>query len=197
MNNNRVILENPFKDITQAHVMNAFTYSDGYLYWKNPYKNAVNIGDKAGSIGITKYKNGTIVYRKKIGFLGVSFFSYRLIFLYHHGYLPPLIDHIDGDSMNDKIENLRAAAPFLNAGNRKMYKKQYKGVSTILNKNQTISYKVVVTANGKIHQMGFFNNIKDAALAYNRGAVKIFGEFANLNIVKPAPRIGFKRYQII
>ncbi len=38
---------------------------------------------------------------------GRNYKLHRLVFLYHHGYLPPLVDHIDRDRSNNSIENLR------------------------------------------------------------------------------------------
>jgi hypothetical protein len=39
--------------------------------------------------------------------------------------------------------------------------------------------------NGKQKALGDFQNIEDAAIAYNNAAKEIFGEFANLNPIPP------------
>jgi len=38
---------------------------------------------------------------------------HRMIFLYHHGYLPKVTDHIDGNRLNNRIENLRDVSQLL------------------------------------------------------------------------------------
>lgn len=50
--------------------------------------------------------------------LGKSFRVHRLIFLLHHGYLPKLVDHIDGNRLNNNIYNLRDATSKQNNLNR-------------------------------------------------------------------------------
>ena len=57
---------------------------------------------------------------------------------------------------------------------------QYKGVSYFKQTNKWISY---ITYNNKRIHLGLFKNELKAAIAYNKKAIELFGEFAYLNKV--------------
>ena len=85
--------------ITQDYVKQLFEYRDGALYWKISLNSRSIIGKKAGSLSSKGY------FRVSIN--GKTRYIHRLIFLMHHGYVPKIIDHKDGNSLNNKIENGR------------------------------------------------------------------------------------------
>jgi len=77
-----------------------FEYRDGELYW------AVNKGRiRAGTIAGTVNSTG----RKQVAINCKLYKVHRIIYAMHHGIVPPCIDHIDGNPLNNRIENLRAA----------------------------------------------------------------------------------------
>ena len=82
--------------ITQAEVQDWFTYVDGNLVWKKG--NAKVLGKIAGCFKSRGYRY--------VCLNGKHYRVHRLIFLYHHGYLPELVDHDDNDRRNNHIENL-------------------------------------------------------------------------------------------
>ena len=95
--------------ITQEIVKEHFDYDpSGWLIRKKAYRN-VGVGKRAGWIGLDGYV--AIMFQRKV------IRAHRLIFLWHHGYLPALIDHIDGDKANNKIENLRETTKRANSLN--------------------------------------------------------------------------------
>lgn len=92
-----------------------------------------------------------------------------------------LVDHVDGDGLNNTRANLRLATNAQNIRNsRKSGSRgsQYKGVSL---HNQTGRWQVHITINGKVTHVGIFADEIEAALAYDKAAKKHFGEFARLN----------------
>lgn len=171
------------KILTQEQVHYFFDYNDGKLYWKNilRYSN-VKIGSAAGRI--------TSDNRCVIGLYGTTFYASRLIFLWHNGYMPDFVDHEDRNTLNNKIDNLRAATSSQNQANKTKTKNKtsiYKGVSsTKINNGYRIYdyWNCLIYVEGKSKYLGCFKSEQEAALAYNKAAVKFFGEFANLNIIQ-------------
>ena len=163
--------------ITQDLLKELFDYQDGNLYWKM-VKQGIKIGDRAGY----DTNNG---YRQ-VGINGKGYLEHRLIFLYHYGYLPKFLDHIDGDPSNNDISNLREATQQENCMNMKKPKSHngkpttsiYKGISwDKIDKK----WKVSIRINGKPKHLGYFTSEIDAAKAYNKAAIEAFGKFAKIN----------------
>ncbi len=94
-----------------------------------------------------------------------------------------LVDHIDGDGLNNKKENLRICTRSQNSANRTSKKNgtsKYLGVCAI--KRESI-WQAHVRKDKKIYYLGRFLNEADAAIAYNKKATELHGEFARLNIL--------------
>lgn len=94
-----------------------------------------------------------------------------------------VVDHKDGDGLNNTRENLRICSNKDNCSNcakNKNNKTGYKGVivdKRILEKK----YRGQITHNYKCIKLGYFKTPEEAAQAYNEAAIKYFGEFARLN----------------
>lgn len=95
-----------------------------------------------------------------------------------------IVDHINGNTLDNRKSNLRITNETGNIRNsRKMEKKKqvtskYKGVSW---DKQMSAWKVSIRNCGKVEHLGYFNNEDVAGYVYNLKAKKIFGEFAWLN----------------
>lgn len=90
-----------------------------------------------------------------------------------------IIDHIDGNKLNNTRVNLRVATARQNAQNRKPRKSRispYKGVTKINSK-----WRARIQVNGERIDLGRFYSDTDAALAYDKAAKIYFKEFAYLN----------------
>jgi len=92
-----------------------------------------------------------------------------------------LVDHIDGNGLNNRKSNLRLCSAAQNARNKRpapnCYSK-YKGVTW--HKHHKKWY-VRICKSGKSTHLGCFDNEIDAALAYDRKAAELFKEYAYLN----------------
>jgi hypothetical protein len=97
-------------------------------------------------------------------------YVHRVIFLYHHGYLPPAVDHRNRIKVDNRIENLRAA----NCRKYKGKTSRFKGV--VFDKNLG---KFTTHVGGR--HIGVFTDEVEAARAYDAEAKKEFGEFACTN----------------
>jgi hypothetical protein len=167
--------------LTQELVKFHFDYKDGVLYWKNKTAPAsrIIIGNIAGAL----LSNGPDL-RWKIKIFDKLMIRSRLIFLYHHGYIPEIVDHKNRNILDDRIENLRAANKSqnnMNSSSRRGSSSIYLGVS--YDKVKKLWRARIFTSNKNKH-LGRFVNEVDAALAYNKAALLYHKEFANLNVIQ-------------
>lgn len=96
-------------------------------------------------------------------------------------------DHIDHNGLNNQRNNLRIATKYQNQVNRTATgRSKYLGVfiNTSKYKDKTYIYwQSCIQKDGVKEHLGCFKKEEDAALAYNKRASELFGEFANLNII--------------
>ena len=172
--------------ITQKLLLELFEYKDGFLYWKTKVNYNTKIGTVAGCLNGKKSKTQRMV----IGLYKKSYLASRLIFLYHHGYLPECVDHKDRDQLNDRIENLRPATKGQNNANRKSANKTSKFLGVcytaqrIKNGDKVYEYykwRAQIVLNKKVINLGSFDTEEEAAIAYNNAAKEIHKEYANIN----------------
>jgi len=155
--------------LTQKEIRDSFEYLDGNLIRKVGRIN--EIGSVAGCI-----HKGTGYIHIKIK--AKSFKAHRLVFLYHHGYLPEFVDHIDGNKKNNKIENLRAATKEENCRNQKIRstnKSGYKGVKWV---EHCKKWQVEVCKNYKSIYFGLYEDLELAALVAREATELIHGRFS-------------------
>ena len=155
--------------ISHDYVLSAFDYQDGNLIRKTGRVN--EIGQIAGCVHKGK---GYIHVKIK----AKAFKAHRLVFLYHHGYLPEFVDHIDGDKTNNKIENLRAATKEENCRNQKIRstnKSGYKGVKWV---EHCKKWQVEVCKNYKQLRFGRYEDLELAGLVAMEATDLIHGRFS-------------------
>jgi len=165
--------------ITQKRVRELFDYrEDGALIWKVQNSNCIHPGDVAGFKGSRYYL--------EIGADGKTYKAHRLVFLFHHGYLPKGIDRRDTNTLNNRIENLRPANQAQNSANRKSQKnRRFKGVCLVKARaHLKTPWKAQIKSKGITKYLGYFATQKQAAKAYDKEAPILFGEFARLNFPK-------------
>lgn len=95
-----------------------------------------------------------------------------------------LVDHINRNSLDNRLCNLRLCTFSENARNsssRKNSSSKYLGVSIRSKKYKKRIYAAQIKDFKKIIKLGYFANEIEAAKAYNEAAIKYHGEFANLN----------------
>lgn len=94
-----------------------------------------------------------------------------------------IIDHIDGNKLNNNLQNLRICTIQENVRNQKARYgfSKYKGVH--FNKRDK-RWAARICVDRKRMWLGYFKDEKDAALAYNKAAKLHFKEFADLNKVE-------------
>jgi hypothetical protein len=107
-----------------------------------------------------------------------AYMLHRIIYEMHHGKIPNgfVIDHIDRNPLNNKIENLRLASLSENK------------INSAANHNNTTGFKGVIrTPNNKFQArlgfnnkklyLGLFNTKEEAAAAIKKKSIELYGEF--------------------
>jgi hypothetical protein len=95
-----------------------------------------------------------------------------------------LVDHINGDTLDNRRCNLRLVTPSQNAQNmspREGCSSQYKGVAWDESHGK---WHALITHDGERLHLGFFDDETEAARCYDSEAVLRFGEYARPNFVK-------------
>lgn len=94
-----------------------------------------------------------------------------------------VVDHINGDTLDNRRANLRVCSRHDNARNARKRAgpnptSKYIGVSW---RPDCQKWRSLVTVNGRRKSVGVFSSEVDAAAAYDRAASLHYGEFARLN----------------
>ncbi len=164
--------------LTQERVKELFDYQeDGQLIWK------IKRGGKAqaGAVAGAMTSNGYLFIRMK----QKSTMAHRIVFLWHHGYLPEQdIDHIDGNRTNNRIENLREATRSQNNGNSKIARNNTSGYKGVQWCKTTKKWRSVIWINNKRKCLGRYDDIENAAKAYHEAAIVYFGVYAKTAFVQ-------------
>jgi hypothetical protein len=91
------------------------------------------------------------------------------------------VDHINGDTLDNRRVNLRLATHGQNQHNRGKYrnnKSGYKGVSW---DKAAGKWRAQIKFNNKKYNLGRYHDPIEAALAYDAAAIRLHGAFARLN----------------
>jgi hypothetical protein len=156
--------------LTKTRLKELFSYKDGELIRKVTTHYNAKKGDVVGC----PHGNGYLDVRVD----GKRYYLHRLIFLYHHGYFPEYLDHIDMDKSNNKIENLRACNKSQNSANTKAQKNNSLGIKNVIYDKHAKSYRVQLR-----HKKGAFRHrtkcLEFAEFLAEEARSYYHGEFAN------------------
>lgn len=109
---------------------------------------------------------------------GVQVYLHKLI-MPHDG----PVDHINGDILDCRKINLRRTNNKKNCWNQKVSIDSttgYKGVTL----HTSGKYRARIMVHDIRFHIGMFTTAKEAAIAYNKEAILLYGEFAKLNTVE-------------
>ena len=159
------------QSITQEQLHHLYEYRDGELYYKTKTSRKLKIGDVVGTTNSFGYKVTKIDYK--------SYRVHRLIFMYHYGYMPKIIDHIDGNRSNNRIENLREVSQGQNQYNRKIKTSSTSGIKGVYWHKTKQKWVASCAYEGKDNYLGAYLNKDDAIKVVREFREKHHGEFAN------------------
>lgn len=94
-----------------------------------------------------------------------------------------IVDHINNNKFDNRINNLRIASTSLNNHNRTKSKKtSSKYIGVYFNKSRN-KFRAQIQFNHKAYHLGCYDTEEDAARAYNRKATEFYGVDANINVI--------------
>ena len=162
-------------DVSKEELEELFYYDPdvGCLRWKEKRgKGVVNPGDRFGSVSIrneASHRLGTV--------MGKSYYEHRLIWLLIYGEWPNVVDHIDGDGLNNKLDNLRNVSHQENCRNTKVSHLNTSGHIGVW-QVRTGNWVASIGDSGANVHLGTFSNYEDAVEA-RRSAEKSLGYHEN------------------
>ena len=90
-----------------------------------------------------------------------------------------LINHIDGNKLNNNINNLRWASRIDTGNNKSMSKNNTSGFKGVQWNKKLKKWRVMITINGKKTHIGYYENKDEAIESRVKIAQKTMGEFIN------------------
>jgi hypothetical protein len=154
-------------DLSCEQVKALFDYKDGELYWKKSGPNK-RTDRPAGAVNGDGYRRIKYMYK--------LYAVHRLVWAYHGNDPAAFIDHINGDVLDNRIENLRTATHSQNCMNRRVRFDSRSGVKGVnLRKGK---WHTCVILNNEKYSAGTFDRKEDAMAAVDKLRKELHGEFA-------------------
>ena len=142
----------------------------GSITWR-PQAGRVRVGKIAG------YKNsrGYLLINLNKGIVR----AHRAAFALMTGEWPEMqVDHINGNKLDNRWENLRICENWQNSANKGIIRSNTSGIKGVWwNRSNQRWHAGIYVKNTSVH-LGYFDRIDDAADAYRKAAEKHHGEFA-------------------
>lgn len=91
------------------------------------------------------------------------------------------IDHINGDKLDNRKENLRVCSASNNAMNRGRQSNNKSGYKGVIYDKERDKWRAEITVNKKRMYLGRYETVEEAAEAYRKAAELYHGEFAKVD----------------
>lgn len=148
-------------NIIPSDIADSFTYKDGVLIRLSTMK------------AVGKFNGHSYQFK----FKGKWYLVHRVVWFLHHGEIEDgfVIDHIDGDPSNNRIDNLRLATVRENALNRRVHSNNKLGIKGVCKTNG--GYKWRAYLDNRI--IGQYDTIDEAVTCVKAARALTHGEFTN------------------
>lgn len=155
---------------TSEHLHKLFRYEEGELYWRIK-KRGISSKKPIGAGCKTRYK--LVMIDRGVYLL------HRVIFNMFNSGSAEFIDHINGNTLDNRVENLRAASIYQNNQNTKKSKRNTSGFKNISWDKVRAKWRVCLHSRGKTVSSKRFDEL-GKAIDYAKSMREQFhGEFAN------------------
>lgn len=120
-------------------------------------------------------KKTTVYAVRKLGSRGeAAVYMHRAILPVAAG---QLVDHIDGNGLNNRRENLRSASHVQNCRNQRRCTRNTSGFKGVTWCARRRKWRAQIAADGKRHDLGFFPSPEEAHAAYAEASARLHGCF--------------------
>ena len=157
---------NKLPSVEELNELFRYEPETGKLYWRlRPCKN-IKPGDEVGWVWSKTSKSGTIDGPYiRVGVHGKEYRAHRIIYKMIHGDFDEslVIDHIDGDSLNNRPDNLRAVTQSVNRRNSIKRRNNTSGITGVSWDKANQKWMVQVRLNNKGTTLGRYHDKEDAA----------------------------------
>jgi hypothetical protein len=140
--------------------------------WNSRYSGKIS-GERA-------VPNGRKSRYRKVSVNDKNYLIHRIIWEMHHGPIPhkAIIDHVNGDSIDNRIQNLRVATNSQNSKNSKIPKRNTSGYKGVSRRKGSSKWFVSIRINGISRRITGFSDPQSAHEVYKKMAAEFHGEFA-------------------
>lgn len=146
-----------------------YDHDTGTLTYSSKAKGNKRAGDKVGCLD----RHGYI----KVMFQGKMYFAHRIVWMMLKGRTPNgLLDHLNGDKLDNRIENLRETNHSGNGANSDAPHGQSRVRGTTRLRDGR--FQAGITCNGKRIHLGVHETQDQARRAYEAASIRLFGEFS-------------------
>lgn len=146
-----------------------FDFDTGIVTWREPGPKR-RVGQEAGWV-CKGYRQITLDYQTML--------TQRAIWAVYHGKWPDgIIDHRDGNPLNNRIKNLRPATPVESSINRKTQSNNTSGFKGVYFHKQNQRWQARITIGRKTRSLGLFDTPEEASAAYQSASITVHGDFA-------------------
>jgi hypothetical protein len=154
----------------RAHERLKYCRESGHLTWRQ-HKRSTIIGKRAGAVCGRYMQICVDNYHYRV---------HRVIWLMETGKWPQcLIDHMDGDGLNNRWHNLRAATYQQNAFNKRACKNSKSGLIGV-SPTRCGRWQADIGHNGKVIHLGKFECVAEAVAVRCEAERHYFGDFARM-----------------
>jgi hypothetical protein len=163
-------------ELTQEMVKKMFDYrADGELIRRH---SIMGNGNYAGAVVGTKPTGARNFRYSTTKIHGEHWCVHKLIYLYHHGVVPDQLDHINRDSTDNRIENLRPANSSENTRNRRLFSNNTSGCKGVTWNKRIKKWQSYVSMNSKTKHLGYFEDLELADLVSTEARDLYHGKYA-------------------
>ena len=166
---------------TRVRELLDYSPETGELRWKVARTGTAKAGCAAGCERTDR--SGKKYWQIRVD--GRLYYAHRIVWLITYGEFPSeQVDHIDGDGLNNRLENLRAVSSTENSRNVRKKSNNTSGVSGVHWHKRDKKWQAMIEVNYKTIHLGLFSN-KDEAVAARKAAELKYGFHPNHGSDRP------------